>query len=263
MNYLKELLAVFLLGQLFNLRAIGQEPMDLYLLIGQSNMAGRGNIDSLNNEQVPGIMMLDKSGQWVPAKDPLHFDKKEAAVGPGLSFGKEMLAHSNGRTIGLIPCAVGGTSITKWRPGAYDSITNAHPYDDAVRRTLIAMKSGRLKGIIWHQGESDSGGEAYLFYRKRFDSLLVNLARDLNTDLTSIPIVVGELGQFFVAKNPNGHAADINAILRQLSIDYKNISIVTSAGLNHKGDGTHFDAESARELGRRYAEAMRELQGAL
>jgi len=131
--------------------------MDLYLLIGQSNMAGRGLIDSnTNQEENASVLMLTKNGAWVPAKHPLHFDKPQmVGIGPGLAFGLAMLENSKS-IIGLIPCAVGGTSINKWIPGAYDSATKTHPFDDAKIRLEKALESGNLKGIIWHQGESDS-----------------------------------------------------------------------------------------------------------
>lgn len=234
--------------------------MDLYLLIGQSNMAGRGVPDSLSNITDPAIWMLDRNGRWVPAKDPLHFDKKEAGVGPGFAFAKEMLPEAGGHRIGLIPCAVGGTSISRWQPGSYDPVTRTHPYDDAIKRAKLAMKSGQLKGILWHQGESDSGASQYLYYRQRFDSLLLNLSADLDIAAGEVPMVVGQVGDFFVAKNPEGHGKDINAILRQIAADHKNMAWASSEGLTDKGDKTHFDTNSARELGKRFARAMLQLQ---
>ena len=66
-----------------------------------------------------------------------------------------MAEHDPSSRIGLIPCAVGGTSIRKWQPGAEDEKTNTHPYDDMLKRLQIARRSGSLKGMLWHQGESD------------------------------------------------------------------------------------------------------------
>ena len=87
----------------------------LYLLIGQSNMAGRGPVDAESKVAHPRVLMLNKNREWVSATDPLHFDKAVAGVGPGLAFGKQM-AEANPRVrIGLIPCAVGGTPISAWR----------------------------------------------------------------------------------------------------------------------------------------------------
>lgn len=61
-----------------------------------------------------------------------------------------------GVKIGLIPCEVGGTSVRSWQPGGYDSAMKRYPYDDAAARIKVAMKSGTINGMVWHQGESDS-----------------------------------------------------------------------------------------------------------
>jgi len=127
----------------------------LYLLIGQSNMAGRGALDAESTTPHPRVEMLSKDLTWKPATDPLHFDKPAAGVGPGLAFGKQMAEADPKVRIGLIPCAVGGTSIDVWKPGAEDIATKTHPDDDMLKRIQEAQKTGVLKGIIWHQGESN------------------------------------------------------------------------------------------------------------
>ncbi|HMR19012.1 MAG TPA: sialate O-acetylesterase, partial [Sphingobacterium sp.] len=125
----------------------------IYLLMGQSNMAGRGVLtEEYLNTQHPRVLMLDKAHQWVPARHPIHFDKpKVAGVGPGLSFAEEMATAYPRDTIALVPCAVGGTAISRWEPGAYDKATDTHPYDDALNRIRAAQKKGVIKGIIWMQ----------------------------------------------------------------------------------------------------------------
>ena len=141
-----------------NTNEIKQNPnFHLYLLIGQSNMAGRGEIDSLSTPYNPRILMLTDDNKWIIAKDPLHFDKpKVVGVGPGLAFGEKMLTFEKNKNvkIGLIPCAVGGTSIDMWQPGkdAYDG--KYYPYDDAIKRLHIAMQDGVIKGIIWQIGRA-------------------------------------------------------------------------------------------------------------
>src|SRR5690606_30398343 len=119
----------------------------IYILMGQSNMAGRGKItEEYKNQQHGRVIMLNKENEWVQAKHPLHFDKPKAAgVGLGLTFGISMAEAYPGVTIGLVPCAVGGTTIAKWSPGGYDSVTNTHPYDDALLRIKEAMKKGQIK----------------------------------------------------------------------------------------------------------------------
>lgn len=99
------------------LSAAAPKQYDLYLLIGQSNMAGRGKVDKESTRVHPRVVTPAKDSQWALAIDPLHFDKPDAGVGPGLTFGKTMADASPKATIGRIPCAVGGTSITRWAPG--------------------------------------------------------------------------------------------------------------------------------------------------
>ncbi len=225
----------------------------LYLLIGQSNMAGRGVVDSISKVQRPRILMFDKNGQFVPATDPLHFDKKEAGVGPGLSFAEAMLPGDGAVRIGLVPAAVGGTSITLWVPGAYDSITKTHPYDDAMARIKEALKHGVLKGILWHQGESNSGSfSASPTYMSQLEGLIKRIRTELH--VPNVPVVVGELGYYRQA------FTNFNAMLKQVPDSIALSAVVSAEGLGHKGDNLHFSTDAARELGKRYAIKMKELQ---
>ena len=82
--------------------------MRLFLLIGQSNMAGRGTVEELDRTPVAHVWMLNQQGQWVPAVEPMHFDKpKVAGVGPGRAFGAAIATATPSAEIGLIPAAVG------------------------------------------------------------------------------------------------------------------------------------------------------------
>src|SRR5690606_27919396 len=109
-----------------------KKDLHLFLLVGQSNMAGRGKVAESDRQPPERVLTFSQEGEWVPAVDPIHFDKpKVAGVGLGRTFGIEIAQATPGATIGLIPCAVGGTPIEKWVPGAYDSVTKTHPWDDA------------------------------------------------------------------------------------------------------------------------------------
>ena len=228
----------------------------IYLLMGQSNMAGRGKItEELKKLQHDHVQMLDSNYQWVQAKHPVHFDKpKVAGVGPGLSFGIAMAENNPSVKIGLVPCAVGGTSIAKWEPGVYDEKTNTHPYDDAVKRIQEAMKYGVVKGVIWHQGEANSGGEGPKTYIAKLTAL-INRIRILVGN-PKLPFVAGELGNF------KPQYQYINNVLKELPQKVANTGVVSSEGLKDKGDMTHFDGPSADEFGKRYATKMKELQSA-
>ena len=119
---------------------LAQPPKDLqlFLLIGQSNMAGRGVLEARDKEPAAHIYMLTKELEWKPAMDPLHFDKPDiAGVGLGRSFARELLKSNPAASIGLIPAAFGGTSLEEWKPGG-------RLYNDAIARTRAAMKAGKL-----------------------------------------------------------------------------------------------------------------------
>ncbi len=97
-----------------------KKDLHLFLLAGQSNMAGRGARKDLTAAEAapdPRILALNTELSWQLAVDPLHWDKREAGVGPGKFFAKLVAAKSPGATIGLIPTACGGSPITTWRPG--------------------------------------------------------------------------------------------------------------------------------------------------
>ncbi|MEP6746228.1 MAG: sialate O-acetylesterase [Bacteroidota bacterium] len=227
---------------------------ELYILMGQSNMAGRGlATDELKMEGNDSLFSLNKEKKWVVARHPLHFDKPAiAGVGPGLAFGIEMVKAKPGVRIGLIPCAVGGTPIEHWLPGAYDSATKTHPYDDAVERILFAMQRGVIKGVIWHQGEANSEPEAAKKYPAELAELIARV-RVLVGD-PQLPFVAGELGRFLKTSE------NINAQLALLPGQIPQTAVASSEGLIDKGDQLHFDSPSATELGKRYAAKMIALQ---
>ncbi|MDQ6610155.1 MAG: hypothetical protein M3Y85_10085 [Bacteroidota bacterium] len=237
----------------FDKKNMVSSPLDLYLLIGQSNMAGRGIItDEYINEGAVNVMMLDKENHWVPAKHPLHFDKPTVAgIGPGLSFGIEMAKQAPSHKIGLVPCAVGGTSINTWKPGAYDDATKTHPYDDMLLRIKAAQKRGVFKGVLWLQGESDSDPAKSVGYLQKLETLISELRAAIGDP--SLPFVAGEIGKF---KEQYGN---INKQLSDLPRIVPHSAVATSENLKDKGDQTHFDAASAEEYGKRFAEKMKEL----
>jgi hypothetical protein len=118
------------------------------------------------------------------------------------------------------------------------------------------MQSGVIKGIIWHQGESDSKPEQAKAYQAKLEELITKFRRELGDN--DLPFVVGTLGDFYVARNPN--AKTINEILKRIPLTVKNTACADAAGLTPKSDLVHFDAKSERELGRRYAELMIKLE---
>ncbi len=225
------------------------KSIEVYLLIGQSNMAGRGTLDAQSQLVSTDILMLDKTNNWVLAKDPLHSDRASAGVGPGISFAQALLADHKKSQIGLIPCAWGGSPIKVWKPGA--KYFENFPYDEAVARAKIAMQKGVLKGILWHQGESDNDPKKAEVYLEKLKTLVSNLRRDLNAP--NLPFVAGEIGYF----NKENY---INEIINKLPAAVENTAVVSAKDLTDRGDHLHFDTPSAQELGKRYAAALKKLQ---
>ena len=233
----------------------GVDPnFHLYLLIGQSNMAGRGVPDAESTQSDPRVLMLTKDLKWVPATDPMHFDKPGVGVGPGIAFGKAMAAAQPGIQIGLVPCAVGGSPISAWTPGTYYPGNQSHPFDDMLVRIREAQKSGVLYGILWHQGESDRTN--CVGYGEKLTALIALLRKELNAP--NAPFVAGEIASFDL-KNV-ADTAQFNGIVDNLGTYVTNYACVSSSGTKDKGDHLHFDSASARLIGKRYAEKMLELQ---
>lgn len=242
-----------------------KEKFQLYLLIGQSNMAGRGAVEAQDTLPNRHVLRLNPAGQWEVAQDPIHFDKTIAGVGPGLTFGRLMAAADTSTTIGLIPCAVGGSGIDAWTPGAYFADTKTHPYDDALARAKTALQTGTLAGIIWHQGESDSSPEKSALYQQKLKILIKKLREDLQEP--NVPFVAGQLPAFQINKTgPDGRpqindaAVRINEAVAGLTKQVPHYAFITAEGTADIGDHTHFNAVSARLMGQRYAVAMQQLQ---
>jgi hypothetical protein len=233
-----------------------KENFHLFLLVGQSNMAGRGVVADSDKVPRPRVLMLDKSGAWVPAIDPMHFDKPAAGVGLGRSFAEAIAAATPGVTIGLIPCAVGGSPIDAWIPGYYYQPTQSHPWDDALLRAQLALPAGTLKGILWHQGESDSNRELAPAYATKLHALIARFRAELRAP--NISFIVGQLGRFAGAPW-NEFKTEVDRAHRELPAKIPRTGFVRAEGLTDKGDKTHFDSESCREFGRRYAEVYLKL----
>ena len=219
-----------------------QGDMDLYLLIGQSNMAGRGVLTDSNRVSADGIFKLDADGEWQAAEEPIHFDKPTiAGAGLAASFARAMADRRKDVPIGLIPCAVGGTSINRW-------VESGDLWSNAVARTKIALRSGTLKGILWHQGEGDCSASAAPAWGAKFAGMIVSFRREFG----SVPFVAGELGRYL----SNTGWPVINAHLHALEGKVPNYRVASSEGLTPNSDNVHFNTESLRAFGLRYAEAM-------
>jgi len=218
---------------------ISESSLHLYLLIGQSNMAGRAPIPDDAKGDIENCYLLNDQGEWSPASNPLNRyssirkDLEMQKLGPGYSFARTMLAQAPDVSLGLVVNAKGGSKIDSWQKGE-------RFYEEALARVRIAQQSGTLKGILWHQGESNYEDQDYL-------PKLIQLIADLRADLNdkNLPFVVGQI---------NG----IKLINDQLSMLPESVPFtdcVSFDGLVAQ-DKWHFDSESQLELGIRYADAM-------
>ncbi len=234
------------------------QTVKVFVLAGQSNMAGRANPKAEDEVPLPRVLTLTKEGTWVPAIDPIHFDKKNAGVGPGRTFGITLAEENPDITIGLIPCATGGSPIDAWRPGQTWHQTRSAPYDDAITRTQRALQDGVLKGILWHQGEADANLEAAKVYEKSLRTLIARFRKTF--DAPALPFLIGQLGKF--PQEPWGAGESfINNIHMSVAEKDPYAAFVSAKGLTCiSRKNTHFDVESVRELGRRYAAAYTTLE---
>lgn len=228
----------------------------LFLLAGQSNMAGRGEVEPADTIPRTHVLTLNKNGEWEVAKDPIHFDRAYAGVGPGFSFGKAMANTDTSIYIGLIPCAVGGSSISSWRP------SDGKNYQQAVERTRKAMQNGILKGIVWHQGETDCTEKGVKGYDDKLLTLIAGFRKDFNND--ELPFIAGELPAFQMQQPDSAHqlrnnpyVQQINALIHSLKGKVVNYDYATAENTEHRGDHLHFNTASARLMGERYAALMK------
>ncbi len=224
--------------------------MDIFLLIGQSNMAGRGALEEVPPIEHHNIFMF-RDGAWQQARDPLHDDGPRAGVGPGMSFAAELVERDPDTGVGLVPCAVGGTPLSRWEPGA-------DLYENAIATVRPALSEGRLRAFLWHQGESDARDESLsASYGERLTATISAFRQELSA--ASAPFITGELVRSLKDEFV-GHAT-VNGALDKLAETLPACAFVSSQGLADSGDFVHFDSASLREFGRRYAQSYLDLAG--
>ncbi|MBA2115571.1 sialate O-acetylesterase [Bremerella alba] len=232
-----------------------QKNLELYVLMGQSNMAGRGELEDTPEPIHPRVQMLTFENQWEPAIEPLHNDNPHlAGAGLGASFAKEMAEAKPMATIGIVPCAVGGTPLSRWQKGG-------ELYERTLKRIQAAMPAGKLKGIVWHQGETDAlDPDLASSYGERLSTMIEDLRTDLS--MPKLPFVAGQVGDFApdMRKGKTNHWKMVNRQIADLPQRNTSVAVVESVGLSDQGDSVHFDTPSLRTFGKRYAAAMIDLQ---
>jgi hypothetical protein len=216
---------------------------ELFLLIGQSNMAGRGLLDTTTPLTHPNISMF-RDGQWQMAKEPLHTDKTTAGISLGIGFAHHIFSQTPNTQIGLLPCAVGGTPLSRWMP-------QNDLYENAVSIAKTALSNGDiLKGILWHQGEADAKDiPTANTYGTRLTTMIATLRIELQAD--HVPFISGELGHFLQNHEQCTYFTQINQTLRTIKLPH--YAYASAHSLTDIGDNVHFDGPSLRTFGKRYA----------
>ena len=221
-----------------------------FLLIGQSNMAGRGFLSEVDMICDTRIKML-RNGIWMPMTEPIHFDYPWAGVGMAPSFATEWLKDNPDEEIGFIPCAMGASCLDQWEVG--------EPlFDYAVTQAKFAMKNSSLDGILWHQGESDCVQELIPSYESKLQKIIDSFRNELN--IKDIPFILGGLPPFLEHSSyleTSKYHKDINQILQTLVKKQECCYYVSADGLESNPDLLHLSARAQRKFGLRYYEAYR------
>ena len=226
-----------------------------FLMIGQSNMAGRGDFGEVEPVDNRNCLML-RMGRWQSMSEPINPDRAvfgiefHSGVSLAASFADQCASNFKCK-VGLIPCADGGTAISQWQPGEV-------LFDHAVMMTKLAMRSSNFAGILWHQGESDCNDTNFPHYKELLIRVITELRKELNAE--NLPFVFGELSENMSAKyNFKDYPQKMNIIFREIEKEVPNCRLVSSKGLTLKPDGLHFDSKSLREFGNRYFDAYVDL----
>jgi len=272
------LVLILIAGLLFtNNSAFSQDPnFQIYLCIGQSNMEGAARAELQDSTVNPRFQVMEavtcdnlgrKMGTWYPAVPPLCRCKTN--LGPTDYFGRTMVANLPEKVkIGVVVVAIGGCKIELfdkvnypayietapgWMKGMIKEY-DGNPYGRLVEMAKLAQKDGVIKGILLHQGESNSNDT---LWTRKVKGVYDNLMKDLNLDPKNVPLLAGET----VNADQHGVCAGMNSIIATLPQTLPNSYVISSAGCADGPDNLHFSAAGYRELGKRYAEKMLSLLG--
>lgn len=240
-----------------------KDNFHIFILMGQSNMSGYGHLEKGDSIPVPNVFKIptlyNGPMQWEAAAHPLHNRLKSDRFGLGLPFAEKYLKNNKGVSVGLIPVAYGGANIQKLGKGS-------KVYDDFLEKIAFAKKRGVIKGLLWHQGESDTVDEEKA---NNYEAMLTQLINDVRNDAgdENLPVVVGNLAEFY-GTSPEHNVPDrlkrINKVrqaLKDLPKKISNVGFVETAGCTSiDSHYVHFDRKSYIILGNRYYDAFNKLK---
>lgn len=229
--------------------------MDCFLMIGQSNMSGRGDFGVVPPIENKNLFML-RNGRWQQMSEPINPDRGifsgRYRSGVGLAASFALRYHeTTGRRVGLIPCADGGTSLAQWQPGEV-------LYENAVNNTRFALRSAQLRGVLWHQGEADVPHPDWVAsYEERFIHMIRSLFADLGVE--PVPVVIGELGTYLLRRKNFDLTPELNRVFYRIAEAEPVCGVASAEGLECREDILHFNSPSLRIFGERYFEVYEQL----
>lgn len=244
----------------------------VFLCFGQSNMEGFPGIEEQDkgpvDERFKTFAAVDfpkqerKKGFWYPAVPPLS--RPSAGLGPADFFGRTLVSNLPAHIkVGVINVAIGGCKIELFGQDTYQAyaatapnwmtntirIYSGNPYQHLVEMAKLAQKDGVIKGILLHQGESNTNDREW---PNKVKGVYENLLKDLNLTAENVPLIAGEV----VGADQKGQCASMNRIIRDLPKTIPTAHVVSSEGCAALPDRLHFTPAGYRELGRRYADTM-------
>jgi hypothetical protein len=214
---------------------LAEQPIQVFVLAGQSNMVGRALPVSAGTGAVDNLLLY-RGGEWQPASDPLGpQNDPERGVGPGMTFGIGVLAHEPpGTTVGLVMCARGATSITSWQRGSLGAC-----------KRMVRAAGGTVAGVVFLQGEYEAryGAQNWQMNFERVEA-------GFEQSFGRVPFVLGQIGNI-----ARPYAQEVRDFQAAADAEFPPVTLVSSIDLPLLSDGVHFTVDAAKTLGYRYANA--------
>ena len=222
------------------------------LIIGQSNMAGRGYASEVEPIRGGDLLML-RNGRGLKMFTPVNPDRVTSGVNLAESF-IQRYAEDHGVRVGIIPCADGGTCLDQWQVGSL-------LFDHACYMAELAQRTSTIAAVLWHQGEGDTSDERCPLYEQKLTVIFEAFRKKLG--LHDVPFIVGGLGEFlkdYPADHVSRNYVRVNEALKHMAETQPMIGYASSEGLTANPDNLHFSAAALREFGLRYYEEFLKLE---
>lgn len=214
------------------------------LLLGQSNMGGRGfpnEVEPIRNER----LFVLRNGRWRAMYVPVNPDRVTSGINLSESFA-DLYAKEHGVDVGIIPCADGGSCLDQWQVGGL-------LFDHACYMAELASRTSTIAAVLWHQGESDCDADRYPAYEEKLTVILDAFRQRLG--LQDVPFLLGGLGDYLQhceRSDKYQNYIHINEALQRITEKRPMTGYVSAQGLAPNADNLHFSAAALREFGARY-----------